>query len=198
MTSDDLFRVALVALLGSLTLPEPSARSGESLATWRISDDVPTTAPPPTTSSPPTPTPTPTAAPMPTTAPMVSVTERTLNGTSDVLRAFRLPGPALLIVCAKLETGFDEPRVCCLCVDRTLRGAHAVQVLGRANRAASTECMLMASLIRCACSPSAWPRQSCRATQAARARARLRQQCGRDWRRLPRLRACNHPPSRGT
>jgi type I site-specific restriction-modification system R (restriction) subunit len=73
---------------------------------------------------------------MPTTAPMVSVTERTLNGTSDVLRAFRLPGPALLIVCAKLETGFDEPRVCCLCVDRTLRGAHAVQVLGRANRAA--------------------------------------------------------------
>ena len=136
MTSDDLFRVALVALSGSLTLPEPSARSGASLATWRVSDEVPTTTPSQTTSSPPTPTPTPKAAPMPTTAPMVSVTERTLNGTSDVLRAFRLPGPALLIVCAKLETGFDEPRVCCLCVDRTLRGAHAVQVLGRANRAA--------------------------------------------------------------
>ena len=136
MTSDDLFCVALVALSGSLTLPEPSARSGASLATWRVSEEVPTTTPSQTTSSPPTPTPTPTAAPMPTTAPMVSVTERTLNGTSDVLRAFRLPGPALLIVCAKLETGFDEPRVCCLCVDRTLRGAHAVQVLGRANRAA--------------------------------------------------------------
>ena len=136
MTSDVLFCVAPVALLGSLTLPEPSARSGASLDTWRASGEVPTTAPSPTTSSPPTTAPTPTAAPMPTTAPMVSVTERTLNGTPDVLRTFRLPGPALLIVCAKLETGFDEPRVCCLCVDRTLRGAHAVQVLGRANRAA--------------------------------------------------------------
>ena len=64
------------------------------------------------------------------------LTERSLNRVGDVVSAFRNPGAALLIVCAKLETGFDEPRVCCLCIDRALHGAHAVQVLGRANRAA--------------------------------------------------------------
>ena len=64
------------------------------------------------------------------------VTEARLNGVSDPVEAFRRPGPALLIVCAKLETGFDEPRVVCMVIDRPLRGAHAVQVLGRANRAA--------------------------------------------------------------
>ena len=62
------------------------------------------------------------------------LSERTLNGDSDVLSLFRARGPALLIVCAKLETGFDEPRVCTMVIDRALRGAHAVQVLGRANR----------------------------------------------------------------
>ena len=56
------------------------------------------------------------------------MTERSLNGVTDVLSDFRQPGPALLIVCNKFETGFDEPRVCCLVVDRALRGAHAVQV----------------------------------------------------------------------
>ena len=61
--------------------------------------------------------------------------ERALNG-GEVLSLFRAAGPALLIVCAKLETGFDEPRVCCMVIDRALRGAHAVQVLGRANRVA--------------------------------------------------------------
>ena len=63
------------------------------------------------------------------------VTERTLNG-GEVLSLFGARGPALLIVCSKLETGFDEPRVCAMVIDRVLRGAHAVQVLGRANRAA--------------------------------------------------------------
>ena len=65
----------------------------------------------------------------------ITLSERTLNG-GEVLSLFRSGGPALLIVCAKLETGFDEPRVCCMVVDRVLRGAHAVQVLGRANRVA--------------------------------------------------------------
>ena len=63
-----------------------------------------------------------------------AVTEASLNGSSDVVGAFRAPGPALLIVCSKLETGFDEPRITAMVIDRTLRGAHAVQVLGRANR----------------------------------------------------------------
>jgi hypothetical protein len=63
-----------------------------------------------------------------------SATERTLNDSGDAVSAFRATGPALLIVCNKLETGFDEPRVCAMIIDRTLRGAHAVQVLGRANR----------------------------------------------------------------
>ena len=67
-----------------------------------------------------------------------SVSERSLNG-GDVLSLFRRRGPALLIVCAKFETGFDEPRICALVIDRTLRGAHAVQVLGRANRACESK-----------------------------------------------------------
>ena len=63
-------------------------------------------------------------------------TESALNGGAEVLTQFRRRGPALLIVCAKLETGFDEPRIAAMVIDRTLRGAHAVQVLGRANRVA--------------------------------------------------------------
>ena len=64
-------------------------------------------------------------------------TERSLNGSrGDAADAFRRAGRAVVIVCAKLETGFDEPRIVCMVIDRTLRGAHAVQVLGRANRAA--------------------------------------------------------------
>ena len=66
----------------------------------------------------------------------VVLTERGVNGCGDVLEAYRAAGPALIIVCNKLETGFDEPRVSCVVVDRVLRGAHAVQVLGRANRVA--------------------------------------------------------------
>ena len=54
-------------------------------------------------------------------------------------RSFAVEGRALLIVCAKFETGFDEPRICALVIDRTLRGAHAVQVLGRANRACESK-----------------------------------------------------------
>ena len=66
-----------------------------------------------------------------------AVTERSLNGVADVLTEYRRDGAALLIVCSKFETGFDEPRVCCMVIDRVLRSAHAVQVLGRANRVAS-------------------------------------------------------------
>jgi len=67
----------------------------------------------------------------------VVLTERGVNGCGDVLEAYRAAGPALIIVCNKLETGFDEPRVSCVVIDRVLRGAHAVQVLGRANRVAA-------------------------------------------------------------
>ena len=40
----------------------------------------------------------------------------------------------MLVVCNKLETGYDDPWLQSMYVDRSLRGAHAVQVLSRLNR----------------------------------------------------------------
>ena len=40
----------------------------------------------------------------------------------------------VLVVCNKLETGYDDPWLQSMYVDRSLRGAHAVQVLSRLNR----------------------------------------------------------------
>ena len=42
----------------------------------------------------------------------------------------------IFIVCNKLETGFDDPQLACMYVDRVLRGAHCVQVMSRLNRIA--------------------------------------------------------------
>ena len=42
----------------------------------------------------------------------------------------------IFVVCNKLETGFDDPQLACMYVDRVLRGAHCVQVMSRLNRVA--------------------------------------------------------------
>ena len=43
----------------------------------------------------------------------------------------------LIITCNKLETGYDDPALCILFIDRALRSAsHTVQTLGRINRVA--------------------------------------------------------------
>lgn len=64
------------------------------------------------------------------------VTEVGINGISDVERAFKdddLPY-RVLIVAEKFQTGFDEPRLCAMYVDKKLSGVATVQTLSRLNR----------------------------------------------------------------
>ncbi len=65
-------------------------------------------------------------------AAVAQVTEGELNGG----RGSSHLDARLLVVCNKFETGYDDPRLAVLFVDRTLQGAasRAVQVLGRLNR----------------------------------------------------------------
>ena len=64
-----------------------------------------------------------------------SVTEVSVNGVSDVGRAFREGGGyRVLIVANKFQTGFDEPRLMAMYVDKKLSGVATVQTLSRLNR----------------------------------------------------------------
>lgn len=64
-----------------------------------------------------------------------SVTEVSVNGVSDVGRAFRKEGVyRVLIVANKFQTGFDEPRLIAMYVDKKLSGVATVQTLSRLNR----------------------------------------------------------------
>ena len=64
-----------------------------------------------------------------------SVTEVSVNGVSDVGRAFREEGIyRVLIVANKFQTGFDEPRLMAMYVDKKLSGVATVQTLSRLNR----------------------------------------------------------------
>lgn len=64
-----------------------------------------------------------------------SVTEVSVNGVSDVSRAFREEGVyRVLIVANKFQTGFDEPRLMAMYVDKKLSGVATVQTLSRLNR----------------------------------------------------------------
>lgn len=64
-----------------------------------------------------------------------SVTEVSANGVSDVGRAFREQGVyRVLIVANKFQTGFDEPRLMAMYVDKKLSGVATVQTLSRLNR----------------------------------------------------------------
>ena len=65
-------------------------------------------------------------------------TEASLNGfgESQTAAMFRRPEYRFLIVAEKFQTGFDEPLLHTMYVDRKLAGVHAVQTLSRLNRMA--------------------------------------------------------------
>ncbi len=58
----------------------------------------------------------------------------TLNGR-DIREAFKLPEYHVLLVANKFQTGFDQPLLCGMYIDRRLAGIQAVQTLSRLNRA---------------------------------------------------------------
>lgn len=64
------------------------------------------------------------------------VTEASLNGSSRTEELFKGDGGdfRVLIVANKYQTGFDEPRLCAMYVDKSLSGIAAVQTLSRLNR----------------------------------------------------------------
>ncbi|MGP5242229.1 type I restriction endonuclease subunit R [Corynebacterium flavescens] len=65
----------------------------------------------------------------------VEITEASMNGVRDTALHFRENDDAkVLIVANKFQTGFDEPRLCAMYVDRKLSGVQAVQTLSRLNR----------------------------------------------------------------
>jgi type I restriction enzyme R subunit len=53
----------------------------------------------------------------------------------DIREAFGTPEFSILLVANKFQTGFDQPLLCAMYVDRTLGGIQAVQTLSRLNRA---------------------------------------------------------------
>ncbi|WP_346912436.1 type I restriction endonuclease [uncultured Roseibium sp.] len=53
----------------------------------------------------------------------------------DIREAFKLPEYNILLVANKFQTGFDQPLLCGMYVDRRLAGIQAVQTLSRLNRA---------------------------------------------------------------
>ncbi|GAA2241625.1 type I restriction endonuclease subunit R [Promicromonospora sukumoe] len=64
-----------------------------------------------------------------------SVTEVAVNGRSDVARAFREESIyRVMVVANKFQTGFDEPRLMAMYVDKKLSGVATVQTLSRLNR----------------------------------------------------------------
>lgn len=67
-----------------------------------------------------------------------SETSATLNPGlkgRDIREAFKLPENHILLVANKFQTGFDQPLLCGMYVDRRLAGIQAVQTLSRLNRA---------------------------------------------------------------
>ncbi|WP_257183313.1 type I restriction endonuclease subunit R [Corynebacterium cystitidis] len=68
------------------------------------------------------------------------VTEYSLNGVKDTATHFRENIESrVLIVANKFQTGFDEPRLCAMYVDKALSGVMAVQTLSRLNRTAPSK-----------------------------------------------------------
>ncbi len=67
-----------------------------------------------------------------------SFTEAKLNSEvdheGDIPRGLKNPGFRLLIIANKFQTGFDEPLVQTMYVDKILRGVQCVQTLSRLNR----------------------------------------------------------------
>jgi type I restriction enzyme, R subunit len=63
-------------------------------------------------------------------------TEAGVNGfaETELPEKFDTPAYQLLIVAEKYQTGFDQPKLCAMYVDRKLDGLQAVQTLSRLNR----------------------------------------------------------------
>lgn len=69
----------------------------------------------------------------------ISHTETSMNNgvpESNTAQEFKKPQYKFLIVAEKYQTGFDEPHLCAMYVDKTLSGVQAVQTLSRLNRKA--------------------------------------------------------------
>ncbi|RMB57852.1 type I restriction endonuclease subunit R [Tessaracoccus antarcticus] len=63
-------------------------------------------------------------------------TEASMNpGVKDLRNAFDTPEYRVMIVANKFQTGFDQPKLCAMYVDKPLAGVAAVQTLSRLNRA---------------------------------------------------------------
>ncbi|TXT26005.1 MAG: hypothetical protein FD134_713 [Gallionellaceae bacterium] len=63
-------------------------------------------------------------------------TEENMNppGTGDIAEAFKNPVQRILVVASKYQTGFDQPLLHTMYVDKKLGGVAAVQTLSRLNR----------------------------------------------------------------
>ena len=66
----------------------------------------------------------------------VKWTESSANGFSDTELPRRFDGSKyqILIVAEKYQTGFDQPKLCAMYVDKKMRGLQCVQTLSRLNR----------------------------------------------------------------
>ncbi|MFV0519327.1 MAG: type I restriction endonuclease subunit R, partial [Lachnospirales bacterium] len=66
-------------------------------------------------------------------------TESVMNSISDddLPEAFDSDNYQVLLVANKYQTGFDQPKLCAMYVDKRLRGVNAVQTLSRLNRICS-------------------------------------------------------------
>jgi type I restriction enzyme, R subunit len=66
----------------------------------------------------------------------INYTEASMNGFSESQTAetFKRPEYRFLVVAEKFQTGFDQPLLHTMYVDRKLAGVHAVQTLSRLNR----------------------------------------------------------------
>ena len=69
------------------------------------------------------------------------------NGLSEakVLQAFSLSRNGIIIVVDKLQTGFDEPKLHTLFLDKEIRGINAIQTISRVNRTTKykTDCKII-------------------------------------------------------
>lgn len=73
-------------------------------------------------------------------APDTTLTEVSMNGgirVKELPRRFASKAYQFLIVADKYQTGFDQPRLCAMYVDKPLNGITAVQTLSRLNRRAA-------------------------------------------------------------
>jgi type I restriction enzyme R subunit len=68
----------------------------------------------------------------------IEYTEESINGfaSKDIPDMFDTDDYRLLVVANKFTTGFDQPKLCAMYVDKKLQGVQAVQTLSRLNRAA--------------------------------------------------------------